>query len=65
MRVVAGDAVDAGPCREREDVRRIEGPQAGQIEYRTEIHEERIVNLAREHFDSVRQRVDGRARRAP
>ena len=64
MRVEAGDAVHASCRREREDVRWIERPQAGQIEYRTEVDEERIVNLPREHFDAVRQRVDGGARRA-
>ena len=62
MHVVVLQRVDAWGCSERDQVERVERPQAREIEDRAEVDEERIVTLAREHLPASRDVGDRRTR---
>ena len=55
VRVEAADAVHPVLRAERDDVSGVERPQAGEVEHRAEIDEERIVALAGERLDAAGQ----------
>ena len=61
VRVVAADAIDALLRWQRERVRRVERPQAGEVEDRAEVDEERVVDLAGIDLPAARQAPDGGA----
>ena len=63
MRVVAGHGVAPGSAGSEIAVDRIEWAEAGQVEHRAEIDEERIVALSGEYFDAAAQRRHRRGQR--
>ena len=62
MGVQSLESIDARGGRQRNQVGRIERPEAEQVEDGPEIHKERVVALAGEHLRAVGQGVDSRIR---
>ena len=65
VRAVVLERVSTGFCGQRNRVERVERPQPGEVEDRTEVDEERVVSLAGEDLHAVADRVHGDLQASP